>query len=117
MTEQELQLNYDDMLKAGMHFGRKKTVYNPKMGKFVFTVKEGICIIDLLKTQEEINVAASFLKKILAENGLVLFVGLTKQSVDSVKDLADTLNMPYVIDRWLGGCLTNFKIIQSRVRR
>ncbi len=117
MSETSIQLNYDDMLKAGMHFGRKKTVYNPKMGKFVFTVKEGICIIDLLKTQVELNVAAEFLKKALAENGLVLFVGLTKQSVDSIKDLADTLNMPYVIDRWLGGTLTNFKVISARVKK
>lgn len=117
MAETPIQLNYEDMLRAGMHFGRKKTVYNPKMSKFVFTVKEGICIIDLLKTQEEINVAAAFLKKILAENGLALFVGLTKQSVDSVKDLAETLNMPYVIDRWLGGTLTNFKVISARVKK
>jgi small subunit ribosomal protein S2 len=117
MSETPIQLNYDEMLRAGMHFGRKKTVYNPKMSKFVFTVKEGICIIDLLKTQTELNAAADFLKKVLSENGLVLFVGLTKQSVDSVKDLAESVNMPYVIDRWLGGTLTNFKVISGRVKK
>ncbi len=105
------------MLKAGMHFGRKKTVFNPKMKKYVFTVKEGICIIDLLKTQSELRALSDQLKKIMADGGLVLFVGLTKQSSDSIKELANTLNMPYVIDRWLGGTLTNFKIISGRVKK
>lgn len=99
-----------------MHFGRKKTVFNPKMKKYVFTVKEGICIIDLLKTQSEAEIASEFIKKTLDNGGLVLFVGLTKQSADGIKDLADSLNMPYVIDRWLGGTLTNFKIISGRVK-
>lgn len=105
------------MLKAGMHFGRKKTVFNPKMKKYVFTVKEGICIIDLVKTQAELLNVAGQLKKVIASGGLVLFVGLTKQSSDSMKELAESLGMPYVIDRWLGGTLTNFKIITARVRK
>jgi len=110
-------MNYEEMLKAGMHFGRKMTVFNPKMKKYVFTVKEGICIIDLLKTQSELNNVSAELKKILTGGGLILFVGLTKQSSDSVKELAETLEMPYVIDRWLGGTLTNFKIISGRVKK
>lgn len=117
MSEQLLQMNYEDMLKAGMHFGRKKTVFNPKMKKYVFTVKEGICIIDLLKTQAELNTVSEQLKKVLTGGGLILFVGLTKQSSDSIKELAESLDMPYVTDRWLGGTLTNFKIISGRVKR
>ena len=117
MSELNTQLNYEDMLKAGMHFGRKKTVFNPRMKKYVFIVKEGICIIDLIKTQSELNLAADYLKKIFARNGLVLFVALTKQSVDSVKDLAESLGMPHVVDRWLGGTLTNFKVISGRVKK
>ena len=117
MAELNTQLDYQEMLKAGMHFGRKKTVFNPKMKKYVFIVKEGICIIDLVKTQAEIKAAADFLKKVIADNGLVLFVALTKQSTDSVKELAMAVNMPYVVDRWLGGTLTNFKIISGRVKR
>src|SRR3989344_7224538 len=117
MTEQELQLNYDDMLKAGMHFGRKKTVFNPKMGKYVFTVKEGICIIDLLKTQTEIKKVVEYLKKVINDGGMILFVGLTKQSADTIKDLANETNMPYVVERWIGGSLTNFKVISSRVKK
>jgi len=105
------------MLKAGMHFGRKKTVFNPKMKKYVFTIKEGICIIDLLKTQSELNAVAEYLKNSLSGTGLVLFVGLTKQSSDSMKGLAEALNMPYIVDRWIGGTLTNFKIISARVKR
>lgn len=117
MAEQELQMNYDDMLKAGMHFGRKKTVFNPKMDKYVFTVKEGICIIDLLKTQSEIKKVAEYLKKVISDGGMVLFVGLTKQSGDTIKELADDVNMPYVVERWIGGSLTNFKVISSRVKK
>ena len=117
MSEANLQLNYDDMLKAGMHFGRKKTVFNPKMDKYVFTIKEGICIIDLLKTQTEITKVAEYLKKVITDGGMVLLVGLTKQSADTVKKLAGEINMPYVIDRWIGGSLTNFKVISGRVKR
>lgn len=117
MTEEAIQLDYEDMLKAGMHFGRKKTVFNPKMKKYVFTVKEGICIIDLLKTQAELKSTSEYLKKVVTDGGLILFVGLTKQSTDSVKELAEALGMPYVIDRWLGGTLSNFKIIANRVKR
>ena len=98
MSDTPLQLNYEDMLRAGMHFGRKKTVFNPKMEKYVFTVKEGICIIDLLKTQAELQRVVEYLKKIIDGNGIILFAALTKQSTDSVKDLAVSLNMPFVID-------------------
>jgi len=117
MLETPMETNHEDMLKAGMHFGRKKTVFNPKMKKYVFTIKEGICIIDLFKTQIEIKTVAEYLKKSLDNNGLVLFVGITKQSGDSFKELAQSLNMPYVVERWLGGTLTNFKIISGRVKK
>ena len=117
MQEIQTTASYEDMLKAGMHFGRKKTVYNPLMSRYVFTVRDGICIIDLLKTQAQLKNSIDFLKATLAKGGLVLFVALTKQSVDSTKELAESLGMPYVIDRWLGGTLTNYKIINSRVKK
>ena len=117
MAEQTQQLNYDDMLKAGMHFGRKKTVFNPKMEKYVFGLKEGICIIDLLKTQSELSTVIDYLKSVVEKNGLILFAALTKQSIDSVKELAEALSMPYVVDRWIGGTLTNFKVINGRVKK
>jgi len=117
MPETTIQVSYEDMLKAGMHFGRKKTVFSPAMEKYVFTVRSGICIIDLLKTQEQLSNAIEFLKTTLKNNGLVLFVAPTKQSVDSIKDLAFSLGMPFVLERWLGGTLTNFKVINARVKR
>ena len=100
-----------------MHFGRKKTVFNPAMERYVFTVRDGICIIDLLKTQAQLNNSIEFLKKTINNGGLVLFVALTKQSSEKMKDLAGSLNMPYVIDRWLGGTLTNFKIMSDRIKK
>ena len=112
-----LQISYEDMLKAGMHFGRKKTVFNPKMGPFVYMVRDGICIIDLLKTQMQLKNTTEFLKTTIQKGGLVLFVSLTKQSTEGIKNLAQALNMPYVIDRWIGGTLTNFKVINTRVRK
>ncbi len=99
-----------------MHFGRKKTVFNPQMEPYVYTVRDGICIIDLLKTQTQLTATTAFLKKIVADGGIILFVGLTKQSAGGIKELAQALGMPYVIDRWLGGSLTNFKIINKRVK-
>lgn len=117
MPESHMQVNYEDMLKAGMHYGRKRTVLNPSMSRYVFTIKDGICIIDLLKTQVQLRNSLEFLKKTIKNGGLVLFVGLTKQSSGSMKSFAEAFNMPYVIDRWLGGTLTNFKIINARVKK
>jgi small subunit ribosomal protein S2 len=117
MSDADTLISYDSMLQAGMHFGRKRTVFNPRMAQYVFTVRDGICIIDLLKTQEALKATSEYLNKTLQEGGLVLFVAPTKQSQESVKALADAANMPYVMDRWLGGTLTNFKIINGRVKR
>ena len=74
MQEIQILVNYEDMLKAGMHFGRKKTVFNPAMEKYVFTVRDGICIIDLLKTQVQLKNSIEFLKKVASDGGLVSFV-------------------------------------------
>lgn len=106
---------YEDMIKAGMHFGRKKSVFNPKMKPYVYVARDNIYIIDLIKTRQGLSEAMIFMKKSFEEGRLMLFVGLSVQSADLVKDLAESLNMPYVINRWLGGTLTNFKTIISRV--
>jgi small subunit ribosomal protein S2 len=107
---------YEDMVKAGMHFGRKKTVFHPGMKPFIYTLKDNIHIFDLIKTREGILKAVDFLKKSISEGKIVLFVGLTKQSVEAIKNIAEALNMPFVLNRWLGGTLTNFKTIIGRVR-
>lgn len=98
-----------------MHFGRKKSIFNPKMKPFVYLLRDNIYIIDLIKTREGIVLAVDFLKKQLEEHKTILFVGISKQSADLVQNLAEGLNMPYVINRWLGGTLTNFKTINARV--
>lgn len=118
MTERtDSLIPYEQMLQAGMHFGRKRTVYSPRMAKYVFTIRNGICIIDLLKTQESIDAVNAYLKQALADQKLILFVAPTKQSQDEVLRMAQETNMPYVLDRWLGGTLTNFKILNARVKR
>ncbi len=117
LSEPQLLIPYESMLKAGTHFGRKKTVFNPAMKKYVFTVRDGISIIDLLQTQTELNKALVFLRSVIDRGGIILFVSLTKQSVDGIKDLAEALGMPYVLDRWLGGTLTNFKELNARVKK
>lgn len=107
---------YDDMVKAGMHFGRKKTVFHPNMKPYVYTLKDNIYILDLIKTTDGLIKAVDFLRKSVTEGKTILFVGLTKQSAASVKEVAQTLGMPFVVNRWLGGTLTNFKTIIARVK-
>lgn len=107
---------YEDMIKAGMHFGRKKTVFHPNMEPFVYTVKENIHILDLIKTTDALVRAAAFLKQARADGKLILLVGLTKQSGEAVKQAAAALGLPYVTERWLGGTVTNFKTISARVK-
>lgn len=111
------QIPYEDMLRAGMHFGRKRTVFNPAMDRYVYTVRDGICIIDLIKTQVQLKHTVEYMRRVINGGGLILFVSLTKQSSEGIRDLAEALNMPYVTDRWLGGTLTNFKVINDRVKK
>lgn len=117
MSETEIQLPaYEEMIKAGMHFGRKKTIFHPNMEPFIYTLKDNIYILDLIKTTDCLKKAAEFIKESLSNGKLILFVGLTKQSAGAIKSTAEALGMPYIIERWLGGTLTNYKTIISRVK-
>ena len=107
---------YEDMVKSGMHFGRKKTIFHPNMKPYVYTLKDNIYILDLIKTTDSLIKAIDFLKKAIVDGKMILFVGLTKQSAEATKTTAEALNMPYVVNRWLGGTLTNFKTIIGRVK-
>ncbi len=107
---------YEDMVKSGMHFGRKKTIFHPNMKPYVYTLKDNIYILDLIKTTDSLLKAIDYLKQVIAEGKMILFVGLTKQSVEATKATAEALNMPYVVNRWLGGTMTNFKTIIGRVK-
>ena len=117
MAENIELIPYQSMLEAGMHFGRKRSVFNPAMGTSVYAVRDGICIIDLVKTQEMLAKTIEFLNSVLQSGGMVLWVAPTKQSQEGIKKLAEQTNMPYVLDRWLGGTLTNFKNLNGRVKR
>lgn len=104
-----------EMLKAGVHFGHKKSNWNPKMRLYIFGLRNNIHIIDLEKTMEELGKAIIFIKEIIKKNGKILFIGTRPQSQDLVLDTAKNCKMPYVVFRWVGGLLTNFKTIRKRV--
>ncbi|MBQ6708765.1 MAG: 30S ribosomal protein S2 [Clostridia bacterium] len=105
------------LLEAGVHFGHQTRRWNPKMGEYIFTERNGIYIIDLQKTVKKLEDAYMFIRNIAAEGGEILFVGTKKQAQDSVAEEAKRCSMPFVNARWLGGMLTNFKTIQRRIKR
>lgn len=106
-----------ELLEAGVHFGHQTKRWNPKMKKFIFAARNGIHVIDLNKTLTQIEVACGFLHDVVAGGGAVLFVGTKKQAQQEVKEAAIRTNMPYVVDRWLGGTLTNLRTIRNSVKR
>ena len=105
------------LLEAGVHFGHQTRRWNPKMAAYIFTERNGIYIIDLQKTVKKIEEAYNFVKEISADNGDILFVGTKKQAQDSIKEESERCGMFYVNARWLGGMLTNFKTIRTRIAR
>ncbi len=105
------------LLEAGVHFGHQTRRWNPKMSQYIFTERNGIYIIDLQKTVKKLNDAYLFARDIAAEGKDILFVGTKKQAQDSVKEEAERCGMPYVSARWLGGMLTNFTTIRTRINR
>ena len=105
------------LLEAGVHFGHQTRRWNPKMAEYIYTERNGIYIIDLQKSVGKVDEAYYAIKDIVADGGKILFVGTKKQAQDSIKSEAERCGMFYVNERWLGGMLTNFKTIQSRVAR
>lgn len=105
------------LLEAGVHFGHQTRRWNPKMAEYIFAERNGIYIIDLQKTMKKLNDAYLFARDIAAEGKDILFVGTKKQAQDSIKEEAINCNMPYVNARWLGGMLTNFRTIRTRIAR
>ena len=106
-----------DLLKAGVHFGHKPASWHPKMADFIFGQKNGIHIIDLEQTKKQLETATNFIKKTVADGKTILFVGTKIQAKDIVKKYAESCSMPYINDKWLGGTLTNFKVINSLVKK
>ena len=105
------------LLEAGVHFGHQTRRWNPKMDKYIFAERNGIYIIDLQKTVKKLEEAYAFVKEVSENGGEVLFVGTKKQAMDSIREEAIRCGMPFVNARWLGGMLTNFGTIQTRIKR
>ena len=110
-------ISMKQLLEAGVHFGHQTRRWNPKMAPYIYTERNGIYIIDLQKTVGMVDDAYNAVKDIVADGGTILFVGTKKQAQDTVKVEAERCGMYYVNERWLGGMLTNFKTIQSRIQR
>ena len=108
-------ISMKQLLEAGVHFGHQTRRWNPKMAKYIFTERNGIYIIDLQKTVHKVDEAYNFVKDLSAQGKTLLFVGTKKQAQDSIKEEAERCGMYYVNERWLGGMLTNFKTISSRI--
>lgn len=108
---------YKEMLDAGVHFGHMKRKWNPKMAQFIFAEKKGIHIIDVNKTLVELEKAAKAMKELAKANKKIIFVATKKQARDVVKRAAESVNMPFVTHRWLGGMMTNFTTIRKSIKK
>ena len=108
-------ISMKQLLEAGVHFGHQTRRWNPKMAKYIFTERNGIYIIDLSKTVKKVEEAYSFLREVASQGEVILFVGTKKQAQEAIKEEAIRANMFFVNERWLGGMLTNFKTIETRI--
>ena len=106
-----------DMLKAGVHFGHKKSLWNPKMSTYIYATRNNIHILDLEKTKNKLNDALNFARDTAARGGSILFVGTKRQAKEEVRKAAESCSMPYVVTRWLGGTFTNFRTIQRTIKK
>ena len=110
-------ISMKQLLEAGVHFGHQTRRWNPKMAEYIYTERNGIYIIDLQKSVGKVDEAYNAVYDIAEQGGTILFVGTKKQAQDAVKTEAERCGMYYVNERWIGGMLTNFKTIQSRINR
>lgn len=105
------------MLQAGMHFGHRTNRWHPKMKEFIFTSKNNIYIIDLKKSQKKLVEALEFMTKLVSEGKRILFVGTKNQVSGPMKKMAEEINQPYIVGKWLGGYLTNFPVVKKSVKK
>lgn len=121
MTTSEEKINkkekglMEEMIKAGVHFGHSKSRKNPKMNPYIYAIRNDVCIIDVGLTLEKLKEAIEFIKETAKKGEIILFVGVQPQEKKVIKETAEECKMPYVVERWLGGILTNFKAIRKRV--
>lgn len=112
-----MNLTPKDLLDAGVHFGHQTKRWNPRSKPFVFDHRQGISIIDLGKTFEALQKASAFIEDVVAGGGNVLFVGTKKQAKEIVREAAAASNMPFCVDRWLGGTLTNYETVKKSIAK
>jgi small subunit ribosomal protein S2 len=105
------------LLEAGVHFGHQTSRWNPKMRPYIFTSRNGVHIIDLEQTQKQLDAACAYVRDLVAGGQKILFVGTKKQAQDVIEEVAQRTHQLYVTHRWMGGMLTNFSVIQKRLRR
>ena len=110
-------VKFEDLLGSGAHFGHVTRKWNPNFSPYIVSEKNGVHIIDLDSTIEAVNKAAKYVKKVVSKDGDILFVGTKKQAQDIVQQEADRCSMFYIVERWLGGTLTNFSTIKKSIKR
>lgn len=115
MDAEQADKEIEEMMKAGIHLGHAKTKDHPAMKPYIFGVRNTVSLIDLVKTKEKLRDALRFIKETVSKNGIVLFVGTRPAAKKIVKEVAERNTMPYFVERWIGGALTNFKEIAKRV--
>ncbi len=111
------KISIEELLESGVHFGHRTSRWNPKMASFIYGKQDSIHIIDLEKTQESLNKALDFAKKIASSGGVILFVGTKNQARDIISEAAQKASAPYVSKKWLGGLLTNFQTIKKQITK
>ena len=110
-----MKIKLKDLLDAGCHFGHQSQRWNPKMDNFLYGVRDGIHIFDLVKTKESLEKAIEFTKEVASQGGKIIFVGTKRQAQVIIKEEALRVKMPFIIERWLGGLLTNFGVIKKSI--
>lgn len=116
-TNGKPEFTAQSLLEAGVHFGHRTSSWNPKMRPFIYGRRNKIHIIDIKETVRGLLRARQYLNRVVSKGGIILFVGTKRQAAEPVRDAAEACGMPYVTERWLGGTLTNFRTIRSRLQR
>lgn len=111
------EITLQALLEAGCHFGHKSERWNPKASKFIYTEKDGVHIIDLAKTKIGLEAAAAYVKELVKHGSEVLFVGTKRQAAGSVKEEAENVHAPYLVERWIGGFLTNWDGVRKNIEK
>ncbi len=107
----------EQMLKAGMHFGHRTSKWHPKCEPFIFGARNGVHIIDLVKSKKMLEEALDFIKKLVSEGKIIMFVGTKIQAKKTLEKIAKECEMPYAHEKWMGGCLTNFLVIKKVIKK